>query len=468
MYKTIFEAHNALIKKEITVKELVNSFVSIAQEKNPEIFAYVEIFNDLEGQIKEAQEKINNGTANVLTGIPIAIKDNMLYTGHGASAGSKILEGYTSTYDSHVVKELKGAGAIIIGRTNMDEFAMGSSTETSAFGKTKNPLDIERVPGGSSGGAAAAVSSGGALVALGSDTGGSIRQPAAYCGLVGFKPTYGSVSRSGLIALASSFDQIGPITNTVNDSRVLFNLINTNDSLDATNVKLESRANTKKTIKKIGVPKDWVNSQGVDQSIKENFNKSIEVLKEKGFEIVDIELPLTQASLAVYYILMPAEASSNLARFDGIRYGQSSKAENLLEVYTKTKGQYFGKEVRRRILLGTYILSHGYYDAYYRSALRVRDGIANELKNIFEKVDAIATPTTPFLSFKFNEKSNDPVSMKLSDLFLAPANIAGIPAISVPSGDAENGLKHSIHFMSPMFSDESLLDLAETFEKSVQ
>lgn len=468
MYNDIKSAHEALVSKKILVSDLVSQYVSKAKELNDDVFAYIEIFDDLEGQINLAQEMIDNGTSTLITGIPVAIKDNMLYLGHISSAGSKILEDYSGTYDSHVVSLLKKSGAIIIGRTNMDEFAMGSSTETSAYGITKNPLNILRVPGGSSGGAAAAVSMGGAFVALGSDTGGSIRQPAAYCGLVGFKPTYGTVSRNGLIALASSFDQIGPLTKNVEDTRILFNLINDKDNLDATNVPVNVRKSSVGKIKRIGVPRSWVNGEGIEKEVQENFSKSVEKLKDLGYEIIDIDLPLTQASLAVYYILMPAEASSNLARFDGIRYGASVKADNLLDVYTQTKGQYFGPEVRRRILLGTYILSHGYYDAYYRSALLVRDAIAEELKKVFNTVDAIITPTAPFLAFRFGSKSNDPIAMKLSDLFLAPANIAGVPAISVPSGDAENNLKHSIHFMGSMFSDEKLLDLAETFEKSVQ
>lgn len=468
MYTTITSAHEALLNKKITIKELVESYVSVAKEKNKEIFAYVEIFDDLDSQIAYAEDLFAKNQATHLTGIPVAIKDNMLYKGHISASGSKILENYKGVYDSFVINSLKKAGAIIIGRTNMDEFAMGSSTETSAFGKTKNPLDPSRVPGGSSGGAAAAVSMGGAIVSLGSDTGGSIRQPAAYCGLVGFKPTYGSVSRNGLIALASSFDQIGPLAHTVSDAKILFDAIKEYDANDGTSVNFEKRISGKKEIKKIGVPRSWVSGDGIEPSVQENFNESIKILEQQGYEIVDIDLPLSQASLAVYYILMPAEASSNLARFDGIRYGSHFDSENLIDVYKKTRGFNFGAEVRRRILLGTYILSHGYYDAYYRSALLVKDAISKELKDIFEKVDVIATPTTPFLSFQFGSKSDDPLAMKLSDLFLAPANIAGVPAISVPSGDAENNLKHSIHFMGPLFSDEKLFELAETFEKSVK
>lgn len=469
-FNSIQDAHDALINKKITVTDLVNQYLNVAKAKNSDIFGYVEIFNDadIDEQIKKAQYMIDNGTATGLTGIPVAIKDNMLFDGHGASACSGILENYVSTYDAHVVAELKKAGAIIIGRTNMDDAAMGSSTETSFYGITKNPLNTDMVPGGSSGGAAASVAMGAAMIALGSDTGGSIRQPSGYCGLVGFKPTYGTVSRNGLIALASSFDQIGPLANNISDAKILFDTIATYDRLDATCVPIENRKFDKNDSKKIGVPRAWVNGEGIDEGIKNNFNESLKKLESLGYELIDIDLPMAEASLAVYYILLPAEASSNLARYDGIRYGASVNANDLLGVYNETRGQKFGPEVRRRILLGTYILSHGYYDAYYRTALKIKDAITAELKNIFEKVDFIVTPTTPFLAFPFGSKSDDPIAMKLSDLFLAPANISGVPAISIPSGSAENNLQHSIQFMGPNFSDYKLFELAEQFEKSLQ
>ncbi len=469
-FNSIQDAHDALINKKITVTDLVNQYLNVAKAKNSEVFAYVEIFNDtdINEQIKNAQIMIDNGTATSLTGIPIAIKDNMLFECHKVSASSKILEDYVSTYDAHVVSELKKAGAVILGRTNMDEFAMGSSTETSAYGKTKNPLNTDMVPGGSSGGAAASVSMGAAMVALGSDTGGSIRQPAGYCGLVGFKPTYGNVSRSGLIAMASSFDQIGPMANNISDAKTLFDTISTYDRLDATCIPVENRKFDKNNSKKIGVPRKWVSGEGIENGVKTNFDESLKKLESLGYELVDIDLPMTQASLSVYYILMPAEVSSNLARLDGIRYGASVQANDLLGVYNNTRGEKFGPEVRRRILLGTYILSHGYYDAYYRTALRVKDAITAELKKTFEQVDFIVTPTTPFLAFPFGSKSDDPIAMKLSDLFLAPANISGVPAISIPSGIADNNLKHSIQFMGPNFSDYQLFELAEQFEKSLQ
>lgn len=469
-FNSIQDAHDALINKKITVTDLVNQYLNVAKDKNTDIFAYVEIFSDadISEQVKTAQAMIDSGTASRLTGIPVAIKDNMLFDGHGASACSGILENYVSTYDAHVVAELKKAGAVIIGRTNMDDAAMGSSTETSFYGVTKNPLNTDMVPGGSSGGAAASVAMGAAMVALGSDTGGSIRQPSGYCGLVGFKPTYGTVSRNGLIALASSFDQIGPLANNVADARLVVETISTYDRLDATSIPVENRKFDKNNSKKIGVPRKWVNGEGIDESIKNNFNESLKKLESLGYELVDVELPMAEASLAVYYILLPAEASSNLARYDGIRYGASVNSNDLLGVYSNTRGQKFGPEVRRRILLGTYILSHGYYDAYYRTALRVKDAITAELKKTFEQVDFIVTPTTPFLAFPFGSKSDDPIAMKLSDLFLAPANISGVPAIAIPSGIADNNLKHSIQFMGPNFSDYQLFELAEQFEKSLQ
>ena len=470
-FKNINEVHEALINKQISVFDLVSEYLNVAKTKNAEIFAYVEIFDDtdIKQQVDRAQKMFDEGRATKLTGIPISIKDNMLFVGHKATACSAILEGYTATYDAHVIAELKKAGVVIIGRTNMDEFAMGSSTETSCYGVTKNPLNTDLVPGGSSGGAAASVAMGAVMVALGSDTGGSIRQPAGYCGLVGFKPTYGNMSRNGLIALASSFDQISPLANNVSDAKILFETISTYDKLDATCVPIESRSlvknNSTKTIKKIGVPRKWVSGGGIEDGIKINFDESLKKLEAMGYELVDVDLPISEASLAVYYILMPAETSSNLARFDGIRYGAVIDSQDLMGVYTQTRGQKFGPEVRRRILLGTYILSHGYYDAYYRTALKVKATITVELRNIFDKVDFIVTPTTPFLAFSFGSKSDDPIAMKLADLFTTPANIAGIPAISIPSGNADNGLKHSIQFMGPNFSDYKLFELAEMFEK---
>ncbi len=459
---------------DFTVRDLVNAYWETIKEKNTDINAYLEVF-EVEEQIKKADAMLKDGTATPMTGIPISIKDNMLMEGHIASASSNMLSNYTATYDSFVVKSLRDAGAIILGRTNMDEFAMGSSNETSAFGITKNPVNTEYVPGGSSGGPAASVAMDGALCALGSDTGGSIRQPAAFCGLVGLKPTYGTVSRNGIISMASSFDQVGPITKTVRDTEILFNAINGYDKNDATSTPTEqrldlglSRGTTSALKKRIGVPREFLKGDGIDPQVLENFEKSCESLKNAGYEIVDVSLPLIKYSLAVYYIIQPAEVSSNLARYDGIRYGHHEDGKDLLSVYTQSRGHGFGKEVRRRIILGTYILSHGYYDAYYNASVLVRKGIRKELMNVFEGVDAIITPTSPFPPFKFGAKSNDPIAMYMSDLFLAPANIAGTPAISIPSGTNSDGLPLGLQIMAPFLREDILFTIGKDFENSIK
>ena len=463
---TIEQAHAALTSGKYSVWELCQAYLDVIKEKNPDINAYLEVYDDVRAQADVAQKRFTDGTATVLTGIPIALKDNMLYAGHKVGAGSKILEGYVATYDGTVVKLLKDAGAVFLGRTNMDEFAMGSSTETSAYGNTKNPLDISRVPGGSSGGAAASVAMNGALISLGSDTGGSIRQPAAFCGLVGLKPTYGAVSRYGLIAMGSSLDQIGPFAKTVRDVEIMHSFISKYDPMDSTSMPEDKRVPEKKQLKKkLGVPSSFLTGPGIDPEILANFNLAIEKLKGAGYEIVDVSLPVMPYSLAVYYILMPAESSTNLARFDGIRYGAQINGGNLLDTYKLSRGKGFGREVRRRILLGTYVLSHGYYDAYYNKAVKVREEIKKELANVFETVDAIVTPTTPGAAFKFGEKSGDPVAMYLCDVFAVPANIAGVPAISVPSGKNRDNMPLGIQFMAPHFQEEVLFTLGKEFEK---
>ena len=464
---TIEKAHESLSNGEYTVTELVNSYLDIIKEKNREINAYLEIYDDVLDQAKKSEEMFKNGTATLMTGIPVALKDNMLFKGHIASASSKILENHKAVYDSFVVKQLKEQGAVFLGRTNMDEFAMGSSTETSAYGVTKNPLNTSFVPGGSSGGSVAAIAMDGALVALGSDTGGSIRQPAAFCGLVGLKPTYGTVSRYGIISMGSSLDQVGPLSKTVKDAEILFNAINSYDEKDSTSVKKENRISPLPLKKKIGVPRSFLSGDGIDKEVLINFEESCKKLENAGYEVIDISLPLIKYSLAVYYIICPAEVSSNLARYDGMRYGLSENAINLYDVYTKSRGNGFGKEVRRRILLGTYILSHGYYDAYYNTAIKVRDKIKEELTEAFSLVDAIITPTSPYLPFKFGDKLEDPIGMYLSDLFSVPANIAGVPAISIPSGYNKEGLPFALHIMAPFFREDILLTIGKDFEKLV-
>lgn len=466
---TIETAYAKLVSKEITVRELVDAYVAEAQARNPEINAYVELFSDLDPQIERAQQMIDDGMATPLTGIPVAIKDNMLYQGHISSSGSKILENYISAYDSTIVLDLKKQGAIIIGRTNMDEFAMGSSTETSYFGNTKNPYDVSRVPGGSSGGPASAMAMDGALLSLASDTGGSIRQPASYCNLVGLKPTYGTISRYGLVALASSLDQIGPMTKTVTDSEIAFNLLSTHDPKDSTSVPVQIREENKKVLKKkIGVPYHFFEGGGVQTEILEKFKETIENLKNDGYEIVPITLDYIHYSLPTYYIIQPAEASSNLARFDGIRYGYSEEHPSLIDVYNKTRGNGFGKEVRRRILLGTYVLSHGYYDAYYGKALLMKEQIKKELNTVFEDVDVIATPTTAKTAFKFGEKSGDPVSMYLEDIFVVPANITGDPSISIPIGFDSNKLPFGMQLIAPAFNEHVLFAIGKDIENNLK
>ncbi|MES2087859.1 MAG: Asp-tRNA(Asn)/Glu-tRNA(Gln) amidotransferase subunit GatA [Patescibacteria group bacterium] len=465
---TITKAHNSLMKGEFTAVELATAYLEEITLKNKELNAYIEVYGDVLSQAEAADKKIKDGSATTLTGIPIALKDNILIQGKHASASSGILENYVASYDATVITKLKAAGAVFLGRTNMDDAAMGSSTETSFYGTSRNPHDTSRVPGGSSGGSAAVVAANLALVALGSDTGGSIRQPAAFCGLVGLKPTYGSVSRSGLIAMASSLDVIGPITKNVEDAKILFDCIKGKDSLDSTSWDLPKLPDISKAGKKfvIGVPRAFTESEGIDQSVTDNFKVSIEKLKSLGHTITDIVLPNIAASLAVYYVLMPAEASTNLSRFDGIKYGLYIPGNNLLEDYKLSRGKGFGREVRRRILLGAYVLSSGYYDAYYNKAIAVRDVITRDFEKAFEEVDFVVTPTTPSYAFKIGEKSSDPLSMYLADIFTVSANIASIPAISVPSGFVEvsgKKLPLGFQFMAKAGEESSLFSICSDF-----
>lgn len=465
---TIEKAHASLEKGEFSISELVDAYLAVIKEKNGEINAYLEVYKDIAFQVEKAEKMFKDGTATLMTGIPMALKDNILFDGHIASASSKILENYTATYDSFVVKKLKEEGVIFLGRTNMDEFAMGSSTETSAYGVTRNPLDLSRVPGGSSGGSAASVASNMALVALGTETCGSVRQPAAFCGLVGLKPTYGAVSRSGIIAMGSSLDQIGPLGKTVRDAEIIFNTINRYDDKDSTSIPDDIRKNITKTCKKrIGVPREFLKGEGIDKEVLKNFEESCDKLRKSGYEVVDVDLPSIKYSLAVYYIIMPAEVSSNLARYDGIRYGLSEQGANLLDVYKKSRGKGFGKEARRRILLGTYILSHGYYDAYYNTAVKVRRMIKDELLNMYSDFDAFITPTVPFLPFKLGERLNDPISMYLCDIFSAPANLADLCSISIPSGKTKEGLPFSLQITAPYLREDILFMIGKDFEKQL-
>jgi len=461
---TIKQAGEDLRAKKYSAVDLCAQCVKNIEEKNPELNAVLEVFSDWEVQAKNADEKILSGDKNPLCGIPIIIKDNLLFVDHHASAGSKILEPYVAVYSATVIKKLRDAGAVILARANMDEFAMGSSTENSAYGVVKNPIDKTRVPGGSSGGSASALASGMCLGALGTDTGGSIRQPASFCGVVGFKSTYGFTSRFGAVAMGNSLDQIGPLAKTSVDAKIIQNCISGYDVMDATSVR-EDLKPQEKEIRVLGVPWNEIRKEGIDAEVLENFEKTVKKLEGSGFKIVDISMPKMSYSLAVYYILMPAEVSTNLSRFDGMRYGLREGGENLFDVYVNTKAKGFGRETRRRVILGTYVLSHGYFDAYYRKALLVKDAIKEEFARAFSSVDAILSPTTPTPAFKIGEKSKDPVAMYLSDIFTVPANIAGIPAISIPNGLNKDGLPLSVHLVANFGQDNSLFSFGKSFEE---
>lgn len=482
--KTISQIYNSLMLKEKTVKEIVNDCINHIKNKDKEINAIIRIYSDsfIKSQIENAQKMLDEGKSTKLTGVPIIIKDNILVKGEIVSAGSKMLENYTATYNASVIEKLKEMGAILIGSANMDEFAMGSSGETSYFGNTKNPIDTERVPGGSSAGSAASVSNGYVPLALGSDTGGSIRLPASFTNLIGFKPTYGSVSRYGLIAMGSSLDQIGPFANTVNDAEILFDTISFFDKNDATSINEEIRnknnfieGDSKNNFKKvIGIPKilnDEKMKKGIDPLILKDFEKQKENFKSIGYEILEVDIPDIDKALAIYYVICPAEVSSNMGRYDGVRYGLSVPGENTIQNFTNSRTTGLGDEVRRRILLGTYILSAGYFDAYYNKAVTAREVLKMQFEKAFEKVDAILTPTSPIFPWKFGEK-NDPLSMYLADIFTVPANIIGAPAISIPTTKRnevnKNNLPLSIHLVGNLYEDKKLFQIAKDIEHKIQ
>ncbi|MCK4935898.1 MAG: Asp-tRNA(Asn)/Glu-tRNA(Gln) amidotransferase subunit GatA [Elusimicrobiales bacterium] len=448
---------------ELKAADIIKEYLERIKEKDEKINAFLEVFTD--SALKKAAEidlKIKQGKpVGKLAGVPVAIKDNMLYKNHKMSCASKILEHYVSPYSATVVEKLLNEDAVIIGRTNMDEFAMGSSTENSSFKNTKNPLNENYVPGGSSGGSAAAVAADMALISLGSDTGGSIRQPAAFCGVYGLKPTYGSVSRYGLAAFASSLDQIGCFTNNPEDMELVFSVISGHDKRDSTSSRLRQ---TKKEFDiktvKIGIPKEHF-MDGLKPEIKKEFLSTVQTLKNLGANIINISLPNARYALPAYYIISSSEASANLGRYDGMRYGLNSKnADSLASSYKLTRGEGFGPEVKRRIMLGTYSLSAGYYDAYYIKAQKIRTLIKKDFKKAFKEVDIILTPTTPTNAFKFGEKSKDPISMYLSDIFTIPANLAGVCAVSAPSKNTdENGLSAGMQFISNHFNENALFPL---------
>lgn len=442
-HHTIASLRAAYLAGSTTPEAVVRDVFSCIEKEDPAIHAFLETYEEeAKAAARAATQRFRDEGERTppLLGIPLAIKNNILIKGKKATAGSKILASYQATYDATIIARLRDAGAVFVGATNMDEFAMGSSTENSAFGVTRNPLDRERVPGGSSGGSAAAVAMGAVPGAIGTDTGGSIRQPASYCGLVGFKPTYGAVSRYGLVAMGSSLDQAGPFAHTVADAALLHEVMAGRDPLDATTfpegtypLPAEKKSYT------FGVPRTFL-ADGIDQEVMDRFNEHCTLLKAEGHQVIDIDLPLFEQGLAAYYIVMPAEVSSNLARYDGMRYGLSVPGDTLLDVYEKTRAEGFGAEVKRRILLGTYVLSSGYYDAYYGTAERVRQMMRDELNAVFAQVDFIVTPTTPTPAFVIGEQS-DPLSMYRQDIFTVPVNLTGVPALTFPMGAVERSGK---------------------------
>jgi len=465
---TIAEARRALDAKEYSALDLTDAYLDAIAKKDGEIHAYLEVWADsAREEAKAADKMIAAGKSQPLTGIPLAVKDNILLDGRIASSASKILENYRASYDATVIKKIKEQGVVFLGRTNMDEFALGSSTENSAFGPTKNPHDTSRVPGGTSGGPTAAVAAGMALGALGSDTGGSIRQPSGFCGVVGLKPTYGAVSRFGLMAAASSLDQIGTIGKTTLDAKVLFEAIRGYDANDSTSLPDSSIYGTKEARRVIGVPRAFLKA-GMEKDVLAQFERTLESLKNDGYSIVDIELPSLDYALAVYYIINPAEVSTNLARYDGVRYGLSAPADTISDVYAKSRAQGFGPETRRRILVGTFVLSAGYADAYYRKARAVRELIRSDFRRVFESVDAIALPISPVAPWKFGDKA-DPVAMYAADIFTVPVNLAGVPAISVPSGTVERDGKQlpvGFQLIASHGGEETLFSIGEDVERS--
>jgi len=470
---TAHEVLNLIKKKEITAYEVMQDIFNQIDEVESLIKAF--IFINREEALKQAKEidkKVKNGEElPPLAGVAIAIKDIIVTRGTETTCGSKILKGFIPPYNATVIDRLKEAGAILIGKTNMDEFAMGSSTENSAFGPTRNPWDLERVPGGSSGGSAAAVAADEALVALGTDTGGSIRQPASFCGMVGLKPTYGRVSRYGLIAYASSLDQIGPITKDVTDCALIMKVISGHDNLDSTSLNLEVPDYLKSCqtgIKdlKIGVPKEYF-IEGIDPEVKNALDRALKIFVKLGAKIEEASLPHTEYSLPTYYLIATAEASSNLARYDGIQYGyRAEDYKDLSSMYQKTRSEGFGSEVKRRIMLGTYALSSGYYDAYYLKAQKVRTLIKEDFEKAFSKYDILITPTSPTPAFKLNEKVADPLTMYLSDIYNIPINLAGIPAISINCGYTKSNLPIGLQIIGNYFSEETILRTAFNFEQN--
>jgi len=479
---TITQAHEKLVNREISAIELTEAFLTRINKLDKEIAAFLSVFKDSAiSQAKEIDNQISQGQEiSMLAGIPLAVKDNILIEGEKCTAASKILENYVAPYDATCIKKLKETGVVFLGKTNLDEFAMGSSTENSAFKITHNPQDLSRVPGGSSGGSAAAVKAKECISALGSDTGGSIRQPASLCGIVGLKPSYGRVSRYGLIAFASSLDQIGPLTKNIEDAKIVFDVISGKDELDSTSVekpKLQTtpgrllaqpagQANYKLQTIKIGVPKEYFR-EGIEPEVEKVIKKFIQKIEKEGAKIEEISLPHTKYALPCYSLIAASEASANLARYDGIRYGTPNtehETSNLLDAYLKTRGEGFGDEVKRRIMLGTYALSSGYYDAYYLRAQKVRTLIKKDFQKAFQEVDIILTPTSPFTAFKIGERAKSALSMYLADIFTVSINLAGLPALSMPCGEVQ-GLPVGLQIIGKSFREDEIFEVGSFFEK---
>jgi len=468
----IHEAHGLLKNKDISSQELTRAVLDRIGALEDRIGAFITVTEDSAmAEAKQADQMISDGNISPLTGIPLAVKDLICTMGVPTTCGSKILEGFVPPFDATVIKKLKAQGAVVVGKTNMDEFAMGSSTENSGIKPTRNPWNPAHIPGGSSGGSAAAVSSDMCMAALGSDTGGSIRQPASHCGIVGVKPTYGRVSRFGLVAFASSLDQIGPMTKNVADSAILLNAISGYDKRDSTSVPEDVPDYTtflSEGLKgmTIGIPREYFETEGLDPEVSDAVKDAIKLLENSGAECMDVSLPHSEFVVAVYYIIAPSEASSNLARYDGVKYGFRDKDhKEYLEMYRSTRSKGFGPEVQRRIILGTYALSAGYYDAYYGKASQVRTLIMRDFKEAFEQCDVIVAPVAPTPAFKIGENIDDPLTMYLSDIFTLSANLAGIPGMSLPCGFSSSGLPIGLQLMGSHFNEKAILKVAYNFEK---
>ncbi|KPK88440.1 MAG: glutamyl-tRNA amidotransferase [Deltaproteobacteria bacterium SM23_61] len=471
---TAHQLHDLLARREVTSREITESVLKRIEDVEGRIHAFLTLTPEMAlEQASAADARIQKGDQEALTGIPLAIKDVICTRGVRTTCGSHILDNFIPPYDATVTEKLRAAGAVFVGKTNMDEFAMGSSTENSYFGPSRNPWSLERIPGGSSGGSAAAVAADECIVSLGSDTGGSIRQPAACCGVVGMKPTYGRVSRYGLVAFASSLDQIGPFSRDVRDTALVLNVIAGHEPRDSTSVDLPVPDYTHALVDDVrgmvlGVPRE-TSAEGIDPQVAQSVEEAIAVLKKMGARIVEVSLPHSSYALAVYYIIAPCEASSNLARYDGVKYGfRAGGTQDLLDMYQETRWQGFGAEVKRRIMLGTYALSAGYYDAYYLKASRVRTLIRRDFEAAFEKCEAILLPTAPTPAFKIGEKVDDPLQMYLSDILTIPCNLAGLPGLSLPCGFSQEGLPIGLQILGNLFQEEKILRVAYAFEKNTE